>query len=175
MRVVRDLDAEQPDAQWLNEESERRREIFLASRASTSRQDEPLWKRIRDVEVAIALTSHMPAAKIGGEPPSGDVESSGAPPYANELAVRGADPVEVHRLLRLVGDAVEQLERLLEPAWVNTALAEEKDREILSRYADFTAEEVAALRPDLGDAKVIKKVRSRECAIVTSRARRTLP
>jgi hypothetical protein len=165
----RDLDAEGPDAEWLEKEAAKRREAFDRERAQeriarlARREREPLNRRLFGVESAIVLASTSKAA--GGGEGSGGKPDSKAPPPADSMEVGRAHPDEARRLLRIVKDAVRKLEALVdEQQYAGAArpdlFGSDLDELLRTQYRGYSPEDVALLEPSLGTAAAVRKSRA---------------
>lgn len=157
-------DAEGPDAAWLEEECQRRREAWEVERPQrrlarrSARRAEPLSRRMHRLEVQLAVSSGMPAAAIGGR--SGGTPDSQAPPDA-VVAFGGEHPAELARLLSLLERVVEKLEALADPDPQEPLAGTDLDRLLVSEFEGMSAEDVSALDPLFGSPEAVRRARRR--------------
>jgi hypothetical protein len=159
------LDEEQPPAEWLDAESERRREAFERERAQL-RQDRlaerrglPRHERLRQLEVRLALTSTVSAATTG------DPITSGAPgtkpPPTAITAPGAAAPAEVEKLLTLITAAIAKLEALSEGSAGMRPMDSVEADAALRGYRGMSPEDVAALDDRMGSPEAVRRARRR--------------
>lgn len=166
---LRDLDAEQPDKEWLDAESDRRREVHEARRRgerasrAARREETPTSLRLYAVERSLALTSTLPAVKGGG---GGSRADTMAPPKSDPLEVGIADHEEVERLLRICRDATRKLEEIVDEhkglgagAGATPKFGSDLDALLAKEYRGYKPEDVSSLEPYLGSPAAVRKSR----------------
>lgn len=158
---------EGPDPQWLEEEAARRREVWergsTARRAARqqAREREPLFRRVHRLEVQLALTSPLEAARIagggGGSGPGSKLPNPVTQTYGGE------HPAELARTWRLLADVVRRLEGMADGSAANgrePLITEDADRLLLS-LEGYTPEEASSLEPRLGSPEAVRRARRR--------------
>jgi hypothetical protein len=164
---ARGLDAEGPDKRWLDAESERRREKFEQHRAQERiarmavREAQALSRRLSAVEKAILTASTVSSPADGAR---GGKPDSRRPPHADMMEVGGAEPEEARRLLRIVRDAVQKLEALVDEQQYGgasrpEAFGSDLDELLRTQYRGYSPEDVSLLEPSLGSPAAVRKSR----------------
>lgn len=165
---VRDLDAEQPNAEWLRAESDRRREVDDRRKSQervarmARRASEPLSKRLFEVEKAMVLAPTPQAVRGGGS--GGSRARSMPPPRAAVEEAGGADPAEVSRIVRIVEDCLKRLEDVVDGmqgkgVGRQNLTSSDLDKILAVEYLGWSPEDVATVEPALGSPAAVRKSR----------------
>lgn len=165
-------------ADWLKEESERRKEAFAALRAIQAHERRARREamdhadRLKLIAAQIAQTMVNSAGSIARSARSADTD--GLPKRASQYELASLPEAEVAKLVDLAGSdspgtarrAIERLEQAYD-AHVGVAqlpdvskmISVEKDRRIIELRADgLSAREINTLEPWLGDVLCIRRV-----------------
>jgi hypothetical protein len=160
------LDAEAPDADWVNAEADRRREIFDAAQQQHARDRQatrkalPRFERLRLIEVQLMLASGTRAAGFDQTPISTSKPGATPPPRQSE-AFGGENERDVARLFRLVTATIERLEQLSDARAGRSDLISEDIDKMLAQHAGMPAADVSALDDRFGSPAAVRAARRR--------------
>lgn len=151
-------------AEWERQQTNKAIERHEATRQSTiaalrkHREQQTPWQRLHAAAHKLQLLTSPGAASLQRSTGHGKPDSK-APPKI-------AEAIDNDYYLRLVEDAVEQLERQLDAADglvipPNQLTGEEKDREIVQRWQGYHSTHVTTLAPHLGSRATVEKARVR--------------
>lgn len=125
--------------------------------AREARRSETTAQRVHRLEVMLAMSATAPAAAISGG--GGGTKPDSQIPPAAEVSFSGEHPRELSRLLRLLDDVVERLERLAESDPQEPLTGTDIDRSLLEDYEGYSPEDASAIEPLFGSPEAVRRAR----------------